>query len=257
MTFACRGWQLATVRAIKHETADVKTFTLEPEDGTFRFAAGQYIDVRLTAPDGYQAQRSYSIASAPERESYIDITIELLEDGEVSPYFHYILEPEDQIEIRGPIGGPFIWHSKRNTKLLLVGGGSGVVPLMSMLRHRAESGRAEKIPAALLYSSRTENHIIYKDELEDMDAVYDNLVVLHTLTRHQPRGWTGRRQRVDIDLIRDAIRILNSLDPNVDSDILCYICGPNDFVENSAQCAVELGIMPRNVRTERFGPTGT
>lgn len=251
-----RGWHLTTVKAIKRETGDVKTFALEPVDG-FRFLAGQHIDVRLTAPDGYQAQRSYSIASAPERASRVDITIELLEDGEVSPYFHYVVEPDDQIEIRGPIGGPFTWRAKPNMKLLLVGGGSGIVPLMSMLRHRAASGMAETIPAVLLYSSRTEHHIIYRDELDDMDATDDNLSVLHTLTRHQPPGWTGRRRRVDVELMRDALETLDRLDPDAHGNIACYICGPSDFVENVANYAVELGITPQNIRTERFGPTGT
>ena len=247
---------MATVRAVKRETGDVKTFMLEPEDG-FRFVAGQHIDVRLTAPDGYQAQRSYSIASAPERASCVDITIELLEDGEVSPYFHYVVEPDDQIEIRGPIGGPFTWRAKPNTKLLLVGGGSGVVPLMSMLRHRAASGMAKDIPAVLLYSSRTEHHIIYRTELSDMDTADGNLAVLHTLTRHQPPGWTGGRRRVGVELMRDALKTLDGLDPEARGDVACYICGPSDFVENVANYAVELGIAPENVRTERFGPTGT
>ena len=251
-----KGWHLATVRAVKRETSDVKTFTLEPQD-RFRFVAGQHIDVRLTAPDGYQAQRSYSLASAPERALCVDITIELLEDGEVSPYFHYVVEPDDQIEIRGPIGGPFTWRAKPNTKLLLVGGGSGIVPLMCMLRHRTESGMAKRIPAALLYSSRTEHHIIYRSELDELDASDDNLAVMHTLTRHQPPGWTGRRRRVDAELLRDAMQKLNDLQPNANADILCYICGPSDFVENVASYAVELGIPPENVRTERFGPTGT
>ena len=252
-----QGWQLASVKAIKHETEDVKTFMLEPERGEFRFVAGQHIDVRLTAPDGYQAQRSYSIASPPERESCIDITIELLEDGEVSPYFHYAVETDDKIEIRGPIGGPFTWRAKPNAKLLLVGGGSGVVPLMSMLRHRAASGSADKIPAVLLYSSRTEHHVIYRGELSDLDAADPNLSVLQTLTRHQPPGWTGRRRRVDIDLMRDTIATLDGIVPGSEGEILCYICGPSDFVENSAQFAVELGIPPEKVRTEHFGPTGT
>lgn len=263
MTSANKGWQIATVKSVTRETDDVKTFMLEPDTpwparfGGLPFAAGQHIDVRLTAPDGYQAQRSYSIASAPERNSGIDITVELLEDGEVSPYFHYVLEPEDQIEIRGPIGGPFSWRAKPNTKLLLVGGGSGVVPLMSMLRHRVASELTNSIPAALLYSSRTEEHIIYDGELNGMDKVDDKLAVLHTLTRHQPPGWTGRRRRVDIDLMRDALDVLDALDPDVGGEVLCYICGPSDFVENSAHFAVELGIAPENIRTERFGPTGT
>ena len=155
-----KGWHLATVKAVKRETGDVKTFALEPVNG-FRFVAGQHIDVRLTAPDGYQAQRSYSIASAPEHASRVDITIELLEDGEVSPYFHYVVEPDDQIEIRGPIGGPFTWRAKPNMKLLLVGGGSGVVPLMSMLRHpcRVWHGGENTGNPALLISNRASHHL--------------------------------------------------------------------------------------------------
>ncbi len=253
------GWQVATVAAVKRETGDVKTFMLEPENGEMSFVAGQHIDVRLTAPDGYQAQRSYSIASAPERPECIDITIELLEDGEVSPYFHYVVEPGDQVEFRGPIGGPFTWRAREGARLLLIGGGSGVVPLMSMLRHRAASGKADGVPAVLLYSSRTDHHIIYRGELDDMDAADGNVRVLHTLTRHQPPGWAGRRRRVDIEMVRDALGMLDGMggDNDSDSEVLCYVCGPSDFVENSGLFAVELGIAPENVRTERFGPTGT
>ena len=257
MTVPNIGWQLATVSNVKRETADVKSFTLVPKNERFRFVAGQHIDVRLTAPDGYQAQRSYSIASAPEREDGIDITIELLEDGEVSPYFHYVVEPDDQIEMRGPIGGPFTWLATPETKLLLVGGGSGVVPLMSMLRHRIASGVADGVPTVLLYSSRTDQHIIYRDELENMDAEDEKMEVLHTLTRHQPSGWNGRRRRVDLELMRDALATLEAIDSDAGGKLVSYICGPSDFVENSAQFAVELGIAPENVKTERFGPTGT
>ena len=251
------GWQVATVKAVERETGDVKTFTLEPDSGGFSFIAGQHIDVRLTAPDGYQAQRSYSIASSPERSDCIDITVELLEDGEVSPYFHYVVEPGDQIEFRGPIGGPFTWKADANTRLLLIGGGSGIVPLMSMLRHRVASGNADTIPTVLLYSSRTDHHIIYRGELDDMDTADGNLSVLHTLTRHQPPGWSGRRRRVDIEMVRDALEMLKGLGDSESGEILCYICGPSDFVENSAQFAVEIGIAAENVKTERFGPTGT
>ena len=263
MTLSNKGWHVASVVAVKRETEDVKTFTLKPQSQWVKkssglpFLAGQHVDVRLTAPDGYQAQRSYSIASAPERSSCIDITVELLEDGEVSPYFHYVVQPGDEIEIRGPIGGPFTWISDSNSRLLLVGGGSGVVPLMSMLRHRVASGASNKIPAVLLYSSRTENHIIYRGELSDMDAADQNLTVMHTLTRHQPPEWTGRRRRVDIDLTRDALSALDELTSASNYETLCYICGPSDFVEIVAQYAVDLGISPDNVRTERFGPTGT
>lgn len=251
------GWQVASVAAVKRETGDVKTFMLEPEGGPMSFVAGQHIDVRLTAPDGYQAQRSYSIASAPERPGCIDITIELLEDGEVSPYFHYVVEPGDQIEFRGPIGGPFTWRARKGTKLLLIGGGSGVVPLMSMLRHRVASEKSVEVPTVLLYSSRTDHHIIYRGELADMDAADEDLKVIHTLTRHQPPGWTGRRRRVDLEMVRDALGVLEGLGDADGGEVLCYICGPSDFVENSAMFAVELGIAAENVMTERFGPTGT
>ena len=257
MTISTRGWQLATVKAVKSETADVKSFTLKPDNGPFRFIAGQHVDIRLTAPDGYQAQRSYSIASAPENADDFDITIELLEDGEVSPYFHHVVAREDPVEFRGPVGGPFTWRPKAGMKLLLVGGGSGIVPLMSMLRQRVKTDLAASVPAVLLYSSRTDQHIIYRDELTEMDSADSKLVVLHTLTRHQPPGWTGRRRRVDLDLMRDATDMLKLLDPDSDGKVVCYICGPSDFVENSAQFAVKLGIAPENVKTERFGPTGT
>ena len=258
-----RGWQLATVSAIKRETEDVKTFTLQPElpwfDGAsgHSFIAGQHIDVRLTAPDGYQAQRSYSIASAPESAPQFDITIELLEDGEVSPYFHHVLEPGDQIEFRGPIGGPFTWRARRETRLLLVGGGSGIVPLMSILRHRIASGVAERVPAVLLYSSRTAQHIIYRGELDDIDETDTKASIIHTLTRHQPAGWAGRRRRVDAEMTRDALATLDDLGAASNDATMCYICGPSDFVETVADYAVELGFPPHNVRTERFGPTGT
>ena len=257
MTISHRGWQLATVVAVKRETADVKSFTLEPDNGPIRFIAGQHVDIRLTAPDGYQAQRSYSIASAPNTPDVFDITIELLEDGEVSPYFPYVVEQGDRVEFRGPVGGPFTWRAKTGMKLLLVGGGSGIVPLMSMLRQRIETDLAINVPAVLLYSSRTDQHIIYRDELAEMDSADSRLAVLHTLTRHQPPGWTGRRRRVDLELMRDASDQLEMLDPESDGEVVCYICGPSDFVENSAQFAVGLGIAPENVKTERFGPTGT
>lgn len=248
---------MATVAAVKRETADVKSFTLEPDNGPFSFVAGQHVDIRLTAPDGYQAQRSYSIASAPKNVDVFEITIELLEDGEVSPYFHYVVERGDRVEFRGPVGGPFTWRAKPGMKLLLVGGGSGIVPLMSMLRQRVESDVAASVPAVLLYSSRTDQHIIYRDQLAEMDSRDSKLAVLHTLTRHQPPGWTGQRRRVDLELMRDAADTLELLDPESDGEVVCYICGPSDFVENSAQFAVELGMSPENVKTERFGPTGT
>ena len=257
MTISNRGWQLATVMAVRRETEDVKSFALKPDNVPFRFIAGQHVDIRLTAPDGYQAQRSYSIASAPKNGDVFDITIELLEDGEVSPYFHHVVEPGDRVEFRGPVGGPFTWRANAGVKLLLVGGGSGIVPLMSMLRQRIESEVAASVPAVLLYSSRTDQHIIYRNELTEMDSTDSKFAVLHTLTRHQPPGWSGRRRRVDLELMRDASDTLEMLDPDSDGEVVSYICGPSDFVENSAQFAVELGMAPENVKTERFGPTGT
>ena len=258
------GWQVANVRSVKRETADVKSFTLEPERWS-SFKAGQHIDVRLTAPDGYQAQRSYSIASAPEQSESIEITIELLEDGEVSPYFHQVIELGDQIEMRGPSGGPFTWQAdSAKNRLLLIAGGSGIVPIMSMLRHRTASAMAGAIPALLLYSSRSVEHIIYKRELHDMQSTDDSLDVMHTLTRVQPSGWQGHTRRVDLQMIRDALDRLDKLSSfqhsasnDCYSDVMCYICGPSDFVENAATYAVELRIPPQNIRTERFGPTGT
>ncbi len=250
------GWQIATVIAVKHETSDVKTFMLRPEEWA-PFSAGQHIDVRLTAPDGYQAQRSYSIASAPERVGCIDITIEQLEDGEVSPYFHQVVEPGDQIEIRGPIGGPFTWRASRGDELLLIAGGSGIVPIMSILRHRAAAGTASSVPAALIYSSRSFHHIIYRGELDDMYAADSKFHLFHTLTRRQPSNWSGGGRRVDLPMMRDALVKLRAVEGSNGRRTMCYICGPTDFVETAALHAVELGIASEDIRTERFGPTGT
>ena len=250
-----RGWQLARVKAVKTETSTVKSFALEPE--TWRnFRAGQHVDVRLTAPDGYQAQRSYSIASSPERVGELEITIELLEDGEVSPYFHEVVQPGDEIELRGPIGGPFTWYHSDSNAILLVAGGSGVVPLMSMLRHRA-SAQATEIRALLLYSSRTEEDIIYRDELAESASTDGNLTVTHTLTRQRPADWQGYSRRVDSAMIQDAIEILATPRGASIDGIRCYICGPTDFVEHVSQLTVAVGISDADIRTERFGPTGT
>src|SRR5262245_50741971 len=176
-------WQIATITAIKPETATVKSLTLAlPEWLPHR--AGQHYDIRLTAPDGYQAQRSYSIASAPERAGEIELTIERLEDGEVSSYLHDVLVVGDQIELRGPIGGYFVWEAAIGGPLLLVAGGSGVVPLMAMLRHRMAAGAS--VATRLLYSSRTPDDVIYRDELESLQAAHDGLEVIHTFTRAQP-----------------------------------------------------------------------
>jgi ferredoxin-NADP reductase len=229
-------WQLADVRELIDETPAVKTILLDaPEWVGHR--AGQHVDVRLTAEDGYQAQRSYSIASAPEDDD-LAITVERLDDGEVSPYLTEELRAGDKLEFRGPIGGYFVWEAGLGGPLLLIGGGSGVVPLMSMLRHR--SAAASQATARLLYSARSLEDVIYRQELEHFDVVY-------TLTRQQPEGWTGYGRRVDAEMLREV---------SFGGDGLAYVCGPTRFVESVADALVGIGYAPENVRTERFGPTG-
>ena len=251
-----KGWQIATVTSIVDETESVKTFRMEPS--LWRpFRAGQHIDVRLTAPDGYQAQRSYSIASAPDTRGAFDITVELLEDGEVSPYFHDVVRPGDQVEYRGPIGGPFTWRRGESEALFLVAGGSGIVPIMSILRHRTQERTPLRVPAVLLYSSRTVADIIYRTELDRLDSEDATLRVIHTLTRQCPPDWEGHSRRIDADMLSDAVRSLAALYPDAPSSARCYVCGPTDFVESVASFAVGAGFRPSDVRTERFGPTGT
>jgi ferredoxin-NADP reductase len=230
-------WQLCDVAELIEETPQVKTIVLDAPDWAGH-RAGQHVDVRLTAEDGYQAQRSYSIASAPEDER-LAITVERLDDGEVSPYLAEELRVGDKLELRGPIGGYFVWVAEQGGPLLLVGGGSGVVPLMSMLRHRAAA--ASSVPARLLYSARSLDDVIYRDELDGFDVVY-------TLTREQPAGWTGYSRRVDDAMLREVA------DPNAEG--LAYVCGPTRFVEAVADGLVGVGYAAENVRTERFGPTG-
>jgi ferredoxin-NADP reductase len=200
--------------------------------------AGQHVDVRLTAEDGYQAQRSYSIASAPEDEHLV-LTVERLEDGEVSPYLTDELRPGDDLELRGPIGGYFVWREALGGPLLLVGGGSGVVPLRAMLRHHCAAG--SDIPARLLYSARTRDDLIYREELGGYDTVI-------TLTREQPQGWTGHTGRVGPELLAEVGW------PPAERPLV-YVCGPTGFVEGVADALVALGHDPSHIRTERFGPT--
>ncbi len=239
-------WQIATVKDIRPETARVKTFTLSLPSWTAH-RAGQHYDVRLTAEDGYQAQRSYSIASAPERQGEIDLTVERIEDGEVSTYMHDVLTKGDRLELRGPIGGYFVWDPEAVEPLLLVAGGSGVVPLMAMLRQRAAIGNTN--PARLLYSSRTFEDIIYYDELEKLRGNGHGLDVFHTLTRSQPAGWKGYSRRIDDAMLKEVIKPLGQV-PQV------FICGPTLLVESAANTLVRLGLPPSQIRTERFGPTG-
>jgi ferredoxin-NADP reductase len=229
------------VADVRPETARAKTVVLDVP-GWNGHRAGQHVDVRLTADDGYQAQRSYSIASAA-REPALELTVEHIEDGEVSPYLTNEARTGDQLELRGPVGGYFVWDAKPGGPVLLVGGGSGVVPLMSMVRQRAADG--SDVPTRLLYSARDWDDVIYRDELERLAG--DGLEVVYTLTRSQPEDWAGYARRVDRDLLADV----------APSELaLAFVCGPTPFVEAVAQGLVELGHEPKRVKTERFGPTG-
>jgi ferredoxin-NADP reductase len=209
--------------------------------------AGQHVDVRLTAPDGYQAQRSYSIASAPEDGEQLALTVERIDDGEVSPYLVDALAEGDELELRGPIGGYFVWREAIGGPLLLVAGGSGICPLMAMIRHRASRG--SRVPTRLLYSSRSFEDVIYRRELGSLAAQADGLEVFHTLTRSRPEGWTGYSRRIDREMLAEA-----GWPP--EERPLCFVCGPTPLVEAVSQALVELGCEPDRVKTERFGPTG-
>ena len=205
------------------------------------------MDVRLTAEDGYQAERSYSIASPPEEQPRVTLTVERLDDGEVSPYLTGELRVGDKLELRGPIGGYFVWEASMGGPLLLVAGGSGIVPLMAMLRHRAAVGST--VATRLLYSSRSFEDVIYRDELDRLDQADQMLEVVQTLTRAQPSGWTGYHRRIDTDMLREVAW-------PADQRPLAFICGPTPFVETAAASLVTLGHEPGRIKTERFGPTG-
>ena len=239
-------WQIASIRNIRTETVNVKSFTLTLP-AWMRHRAGQHYDIRLTAEDGYQTQRSYSIASEPEREGEVDITVERINDGEVSTYLHDVLIPGDRIEVRGPIGGYFVWEALMTEPLLLIAGGSGVVPLMSMIRHRAAAGARNT--ASLLYSSRNFEDIIYYNELEKLRSANGSLQIFHTLTRSQPPEWTGYARRIDQDMLGEVAQPLGK-------NVKVYICGPTLLVEAAANTLVKIGVPSDQIKTERFGPTG-
>ena len=236
------AWRTATIRDARTETPRAKTLVLDVP-GWPGHAAGQHVDVRLTAEDGYQAQRSYSIASAPESPA-LELTVERIDDGEVSPYLTEEARAGDQFELRGPIGGYFVWRADGADPLLLVAGGSGLVPLMAMLRHRhAAGGTAD---ARLLLSARTLEDVLYRDELKALDSV----PVRITLTRAPaPPGWDGWTRRIDRDMLLEV-------GPGPKQRPRVYVCGPTPFVEEAARLLVELGHRPGDVHTERFGPTG-
>lgn len=242
------AWQTAAIERVVIETPRVRTFALRLRE-PMPFAAGQHVDVRLTAPDGYRASRSYSIASSPDDDGLIELSIELMPDGEVSTYFHGVSAVGDGVEIRGPVGGPFTWTPATAGPLLLIAGGSGIVPIMSMLRHRHAASANVAVPAVLLNSARSWDEIIYRTELHDMAAADPRLAVIHTLTRRQPPGWNGYSRRIDAAMIEDAIS-------RIDEVGRAYICGSDGFVETAANQLVDRGVDPADVRTERFGPTG-
>jgi len=236
-------WRVAEVVDVLTETPRVKTIAFDVT-GWPGHRAGQHVDVRLTAEDGYQAQRSYSIASVPNG-TRVELTVERLDDGEVSPYLTDELRRGDRIELRGPVGGYFVWEPSQGGPLLLVAGGSGVVPLMTMIRARDAAGSGAE--TRLLLSSRGWDDVIYRDELARFDG--DGLRVVHTLTRSQPPGWTGYARRVDAEM-------LAQVGPSPAEKPRAYVCGPTPFVEAAAEALVELGHEPQSVKTERFGPTG-
>jgi ferredoxin-NADP reductase len=242
-------WQLGTVVEIRHETPRAKSLILDTPDWTAHLA-GQHVDVRLTAEDGYQAQRSYSITSPPGDE-HLTLTVERIEGGEVSPYLTDGLQVGDRVELRGPIGGYFVWDARDEkndgSPLFLAAGGSGIAPLMAMLRHRANSGVT--VPTRLLYSSRSYEDIIYREELDRLSANDSSLRVIHTLTRRRPADWTGYARRIDLAMLTDAAW-------RPAENPLAFTCGPTALVEAVADYLLELGYEPGRIKTERFGPTG-
>jgi ferredoxin-NADP reductase len=238
-------WRLATVVEVRPETGRVVSLVLEVPDWDGHLP-GQHVDVRLTAEDGYRAERAYSIASAPDGRR-IELAVERLDDGEVSPYLTGELRHGDRLELRGPVGGYFVWEPGRGGPLLLVAGGSGVVPLMAMLRHRAAADG--EVPARLLYSSRTVEDVIYREELDRLAAAGNGPTVTHALTRAQPPGWDGYARRIDAVMLEEV-----GWRPG--ERPLVYVCGPTRLVESVAGQLVALGHDPARVRTERFGPTG-
>ncbi|HXA28065.1 MAG TPA: ferredoxin reductase [Candidatus Angelobacter sp.] len=240
------SWQPGTVVERIEETPRVRSLVLALPEWPGHLA-GQHVDVRLTADDGYQTERSYSISSAPSDDDRVELTVERLDDGEVSPYLADELRAGDEIELRGPVGGYFVWDVPLGGPLLLVAGGSGICPLMAMVRHRA---RAEStVPARLIYSSRSLDDVIYRAELDRLAEMRDGLEVVHTLTRARPAGWSGYGRRIDGAMLAEV-----AWPP--DDAPLVYVCGPTPLVESVAEALVGLGHDAARIRTERFGPTG-
>ncbi|TIT18217.1 MAG: oxidoreductase [Mesorhizobium sp.] len=237
-------WQTVTITRIQKRTPRVTSFFLQPSR-PFAYRAGQHVDVRLTAPDGYQARRSYSIASAPETGETIELAIEKLEDGEVSPFFHEIAAVGDDVELRGPLGGHFVWSDGDGGPLLLVGGGSGVVPLMSMVRHRAIRGSL--VAAALVFSARVWDEVIFRDELIDLAERRDGFDLVLTLTREPARRPADYARRIDAAMMVQAMTRLPA------PPKLAFVCGSNAFVTAAAEALIDAGVPAALIRTERYG----
>jgi ferredoxin-NADP reductase len=239
-------WHVGTVVALHDETATARTITLEVPDWPGH-VAGQHVDVRLTAPDGYSAVRSYSIASAPNSERRVQLTVERLPDGEVSPYLTQELAEGDRVELRGPIGGWFVWRTQQTEPIQLIAAGSGIVPLMAMVRSRASAGSTA--PFRLMYSVREPASAYYRDELRAASDPDRGLTLTYAYTRATPKDWPRPPGRIDAALIACA-----TLPPGLAPT--CYVCGPTSFVESAAGFLSASGHGPDHIRTERFGPTG-
>jgi ferredoxin-NADP reductase len=243
-TAATGGWQLCTIVEITERTPSIKSFFLRLAE-PFEHTAGQHVDVRLTAPDGYTAQRSYSIASEPSGSPVIELAIERLEGGEVSPFFHDVAQAGDAIEVRGPLGGHFLWPGPINSPVLLIGAGSGVVPLMAMIRYRKAS--AEHVPIALLLSSRTWNDVLFRDELLDIESASPSFALALALTREPPMRDGDFGRRIDAAMVANVAARLPASPGSV------FVCGSNAFVDIAADAALALGLESRLIKTERYG----
>jgi len=239
-------WRVGTVVALQDETATARTITLDVPDWPGH-VAGQHVDVRLTASDGYSAVRSYSIASAPNPERRVELTVERLPNGEVSPYLTQELTVSDPLELRGPIGGWFVWRPEQTELILLIAGGSGIIPLMAMIRSRASA--SSTAPFRLLYSVRDPGSVLFRDELHALPHQERSVTVTYAYTRTVPKGWSRAPGRIDAALIADEAWPSN-LSP------ICYVCGPTSFVETTSNLLIAAGNDPNRIRTERFGPTG-
>ncbi|MFD2051829.1 ferredoxin reductase [Mesorhizobium calcicola] len=238
-------WQTAGIVRIEKRTPRVTSFFFQPSR-PFIYRAGQHVDVRLTAPDGYQARRSYSIASAPEAGEVIELAIEKLDDGEVSPFFHDVAAVGDEVELRGSLGGHFIWPDDDDSgSFLLVGGGSGVVPLMSMVRHRAACNSS--VPVALVFSARVWDEVIFRDELIALDDRKDGFDLVLTLTREAARRPADYSRRVDVAMMVQAMARLP------EAPDIAFVCGSNAFVSAAAQALIDAGVRAEIIRTERYG----